>query len=82
MSPLHKACQYGRVQNVEKLINEGADVLATNDVYPSVLCRGVQLMLLSVGFFSASLGCERVYSQSERARFQPARYDRLFAKFV
>ncbi|EKX44061.1 hypothetical protein GUITHDRAFT_109849 [Guillardia theta CCMP2712] len=40
MSPLHKACQYGRVQNVEKLINEGADVLATNDVYPSVLCRG------------------------------------------
>jgi len=37
MSPLHKACQYGRVQNVEKLINEGADVLATNDWGSSAL---------------------------------------------
>ena len=30
MSPLHKACQYGRDSNVEKLLEEGADVKVKN----------------------------------------------------
>jgi len=30
MSSLHKACQYGRDSNVEKLLEEGADVRVTN----------------------------------------------------
>lgn len=30
MTALHKACQYGRLANVEKLLNEGADVGAKN----------------------------------------------------
>jgi hypothetical protein len=32
ITPLHKACQYGHVRAVEKLMQEGADVLAVNSV--------------------------------------------------
>eukprot|EP00960_Hanusia_phi_P034160 750889-Hanusia_phi.AAC.1 len=62
MSPLHKACQYGRVQNVEKLINEGADVLATNDVLLSEFVEHYTTHRLSsaVGFLSTALGGQRL----------------------
>ena len=30
MAPLHKACQYGRDSNVEKLLEEGADIKVKN----------------------------------------------------
>ena len=37
MSALHKACQYGRIANVEKLIQEGADVNVKNHWFASLL---------------------------------------------